>query len=265
MTSKREDGYHDLVSLFLRIPSMESLRITPLKQASCDRVRTLGLEIEGENILLRALRLAREAGFSVPFLDVEIQKNLPPGSGLGAGSGNGAALLQWLAANTPSPVWQQVARSTGADVSFLFSGAPLALVSGIGDVIEPLPCFPLSALVVFPGWKVGTKNAYGELDERCGGVYSKKESEARSETDALYKALVEGRPCGFLPNDLASALLERFPRYSELFVLFEELGYHAWGITGSGSAAFALSPKTRLPEVPWPSWVEQVIFLPSLF
>ena len=46
-----------------------------------------GMELEGENIVARALRLARASGLAVPPLDIEILKSLFPGAGLGAESG----------------------------------------------------------------------------------------------------------------------------------------------------------------------------------
>ena len=264
VTSKRQDGYHDLVSIFQRIASTESLRVTPREDVSCDCVRTQGMEVQGENIVARALRLARAAGFLLPFFEVEILKNLFPGTGLGAGSGNGAALLQWLASNEKDPRWEAVARGTGADVPFLFSNVPLALVSGTGDQIDPLKPIPLSALVVFPDWDIGTKNAYSELDERCNGTYPMTEASARDEAEEIYKALAEGRSWGLLPNDFAPPLLKKFPGYRELFTLFEELGSSAWGITGSGGAAFALFSRPVSSSVRWPAWVRQVLPLHDL-
>ncbi len=76
---------------------MESLIAAPRKKHENNKdnedfIQVPGLNIEGENIVSRALRLARGAGFEIPPLDVKIIKSLPPGSGLGAGSGNGASI-----------------------------------------------------------------------------------------------------------------------------------------------------------------------------
>ena len=83
VTGRRGDGYHDLVSLVLRIPSGETLRVAKRPEpASGDLVKVKDMTLEGENIVEKALRLARESGLSVPFLEVEIVKSLFPGSGL---------------------------------------------------------------------------------------------------------------------------------------------------------------------------------------
>ena len=57
VTGRREDGYHDLMSVFLRVPSGETLFVTP--NAETDRVEMRGLDLtfEGENIVSKALRL----------------------------------------------------------------------------------------------------------------------------------------------------------------------------------------------------------------
>jgi len=268
VTNKRPGGYHDIMSLFLRLPSVETLLIS---RANADAVRVRGFAVDGENIVSRALRLAREAGLDVPFLDgvpfldVEITKNVPPGSGMGAGSGNAAAILNWLSAGLDETrmadwkKWQDVALKTGADVPFLFSRHPLALVSGIGEILEPLP--PLQKLhisVVFPEWSVGTENAYTQLDAWYDSGYPFTASVARAEANILHGKLLNQEHIGQLPNDFAPMLIDKFPAYLELFDMFSKAGCFAWGITGSGCAAFALSGK-ELPSLAWPSWVERVL------
>jgi 4-diphosphocytidyl-2-C-methyl-D-erythritol kinase len=278
VTRKREDGYHNIVSLFLRLPSTETLLISKARRAE-DTVRVYGADVGAgeENIVARGLKFAREAGCEIPFLDVEILKTLYPGSGLGAGSGNGAAVLCWLAGtNWPARekkklhddfTWRDVALKMGADVPFLFSGVPLALVSGIGEVVEPLePSRPrLHASVVFPNWSVGTKNAYGRLDRWYGGSYPLDEAEARTEAEGLCRKLCSGERIGLLPNDFTPELVEKFPDYSKLFEMFEKKGSRAWGITGSGGAAFALFAEAPdLCAFEWPLEVRQVLSMDVL-
>jgi 4-diphosphocytidyl-2-C-methyl-D-erythritol kinase len=268
VTGKREDGYHNIVSVFLRLPSVETLLVSEAQGAREDMVRVYGVDIgaEGENIVARGLRFAREAGYEIPFLDVEILKTLYPGSGLGAGSGNGAAVLCWLAGEKKKLHddlgWWDVALKMGADVPFLFSGAPLALVSGIGEIVEPLEFSRprLHASVVFPDWSVGTKNAYDQLDRWYGASYPLDEAAARAEAENLCRKLRDGEHIGLLSNDFASELMEKFPEYGKLFDVFEKKGSCAWGITGSGGAAFALFAKTpNFRAFQWPLEVRQVL------
>ncbi|MDR1379130.1 MAG: 4-diphosphocytidyl-2C-methyl-D-erythritol kinase [Synergistaceae bacterium] len=271
VTRRREDGYHHIVSLFLRLPGVETLSISKAEKGNeeGDSVRVQGAEVEGENIVSRALRYARDAGCRVPFLDVEIVKNLYPGSGLGAGSGNGAAILRWLAGEVEkvpekeaTHLWRNVALKTGADVPFLFSGLPLALVSGVGEILEPLDPMRLHAVVVFPAWSVKTGSAYERLDHWYRGDYPLSETAARSEAEELCAKLRNGERVGLLPNDFAAELMDKFPDYGTLFGVLEKIGAYAWGITGSGGAAFAiLRESPSVFAVEWPLGTKQVLSL----
>ena len=269
VTKKRRDGYHDIVSLFMRLPAVEMLCISKDGGYVADNVRVSGVEVKGENIVSSALRLAREAGLDVPFLNVEITKTIWPGSGLGAGSGNAAAVLLWLAKsaepqeNDPTcQKWQNVAFKTGADVPFLFSCYPLAMASGVGEILEPLEPLRLYVSIVIPKWSVGSENAYSQLDSRYDGKYPLSDSEARAEAYALHQKLRAGEQIGLLPNDFSASLIEKFPDYLEFFDMCDKSGSIAWGITGSGGAAFALSYRAQpcLAEAR-PSWARRVLTL----
>jgi 4-diphosphocytidyl-2-C-methyl-D-erythritol kinase len=205
---------------------------------------------------------------------VEITKTLPPGSGLGAGSGNGAAILRWLAGEEDlgsrgGSAWRNAARRTGADVPFLFAGYALALASGTGEVLEPLEPLALHVLIAFPEWSVGTENAYARLDDRYKGAYPLNDAAARAEAAQLCRDLrrgesgksrKSGEKLGLLPNDFTPPLMEKFPDYDKLFDVFDRGGASAWGITGSGGAAFALFHEAPVPRaLSWPSWVRRVL------
>ena len=94
--NKRSDGYHNIVSTFLRIPSGDVLYISEASERN-DEV-SANIHLTGENIVAKALRVARENGFKIPYLNVKIHKSIPPGTGLGAGSGNAAAVLRLFGA-----------------------------------------------------------------------------------------------------------------------------------------------------------------------
>lgn len=259
VTGRRDDGYHELVSLFVRIPSGEALFVTPDAGEDAVVMRGLDLNFSGENTVSRALRLAREAGAEIPPLRVEIVKALFPGSGLGSGSGNAASLLRWLAPSDPALPWEDIARRTGADVPFLFSGFPAARVSGIGERIEPT-AFPfLRGCVAFPDWDVATGSAYAALDAAYSGGYPLGPEGALAEFNHVHEALKRGESVGLLPNDFMPPLVESHPQYNEWFSLMESVGALGWGITGSGGAAFALFQDEHEPVL-WPEWVRQVLF-----
>ena len=242
---RRPDGYHNLVSTFLRIASGDVLYIS---ESSIGRdVVTADIPLTGENTVAKALRIAREEGFKVPPLNVKIHKSIPPGSGLGAGSGNAAAILCWLGA-------EKAAAKVGADVPFLASGLGIASVSGIGEHIEPMKTVVPHGVIAIPDWQTSTKDAYAELDEMGYGFDILF---ARTEMRDIYHANA-GRKVGLLPNDFLKVLIKDHPKYNELFRMFEKAGADAWGLSGSGSAAFALM--SRPVKFTWPGYVKNVLY-----
>jgi len=89
--------------------------------------------------------------------------------------------------------------------------------------------------------------------------------EARHEALTLHQKLLAKKRIGQLPNDFAPILIEKFPDYLSLFDMFDKSNAIAWGITGSGGAAFALSDGARpSPPFVWPSWARQVLTLDIL-
>ena len=245
VTNKRKDGYHNIVSTFLRIPSGDVLYVSEAS-AGTDIV-TADMYLPGENIVAKALRVARAEGFRIPPLNVKIHKSIPPGSGLGAGSGNAAAILWWLGA-------ERVAAKVGADVPFLVSGLNIASVSGIGEHIEPVKEAAPHGVIAIPEWETNTKEAYAELDAMG---YEVGIMLARTEMRDIYHANA-GRKVGLLPNDFLKVLIKKHPKYNELFGMFEKAGADAWGVSGSGSSAFAVMSKPKI--FTWPSYVKNVLY-----
>ncbi|MDR1472739.1 MAG: 4-diphosphocytidyl-2C-methyl-D-erythritol kinase [Synergistaceae bacterium] len=243
----REDGYHDIYSLFWRLRSPEALEISV--PSPDDELRVTGADIPGENILSRVQRHIRGVcgDGSFPGVSMRLHKLLPVGSGVGAGSGNAAALLRWfgrvrhatsLGGDVPGMA------SLGADVAFLASGRDLALAHGVGDLLDGLDgSLPLSAVICFPEWASYTARAYASLDayRRARGMGPPMD-EVRSRVEALsvLNSLRNENKLGILPNDFISCLSEYESCYNTLYEVFDKNGSIAWGLCGSGSACFAL-------------------------
>lgn len=168
ITGRREDGYHLLSSEMVSLDLADELEIEEGKAAVLledaiawsgavwERPR-LDVPSDPSNLVLRALRLAElEAR-------IRLVKHIPAGAGLGGGSSDAAAVLRWAG------LFETVAASTlGADVPFCLRGGR-ALVSGIGEVIEPLAFERLYFVVVTPGFSVSTPAVYRAFDELGAG------------------------------------------------------------------------------------------------
>ena len=263
VTGLRDDGYHYLSSVFIKILSGERVYIKENELSDHDAVEMSGLDIEvqGENIALKALRIARELGANIPALYIKIFKAVRPGSGLGAGSGNAAAVIKFLAENykLDNALCFEIAKRTGADVPFLLADYDIALVTGIGDVIRPLDlnlkfnygCENLSLSagqknfsieLVRPDWSVSTREAYAAIDANLI-KFNKNldEQEAQREINFICDKLLNGERVGLLPNDFYEFYLaDKYSGYRDIFKKFESEDCIAWGLSGSGSAAFGI-------------------------
>lgn len=240
ITGKRPDGFHSLKSIFFRLSPLETLTIKPQYDHNVkDKISLTGEEVQGRNILEDVLEGTRKA-MEIPPLHIDLMKTIPPGSGLGGGSGNGAALLSWIEGFYGGPLPRP--EVFGSDVSFLHSMASWAVVSGRGEKWRPLAAPPPrpEVVVVVPNWTVSTAEAFSAISKRYGETFPTTDEEAEGEIESILGVLKERGRVGLLPNDFSEVLQEKHPQYGEIFTLFEECSAAGWGITGSGSGCFGL-------------------------
>lgn len=109
-----------------------------------------------DNLISRALRaVGREA-------HVRVVKRIPVGGGLGGGSSDAAAVLRWAGCDDLA-----VATSLGADVPFCLRGGR-AQVTGIGEVVDPLPFEPRTFTLLTPAFGCSTAAVYRAWDDLGG-------------------------------------------------------------------------------------------------
>lgn len=242
ITGRKENGLHELQSVFFRIEGPETLLVRTPSPAARDRIAVYNCVIKNENIIDKALKLLRKANLARQPVEIELYKAIPPGTGLGAGSGNAAALVEWARRTFGGPKMFGFEKEIGADVPFLCSSIDIARVGGVGEKLDPIPgTFRFSGLVLIPAWRSDTGKAYLEIDRKAAGRWMPEEK-AIEESETVLSLLASGRKAGLLPNDFLGVLLERHNEYDEFFSLVEKAGALAWGLSGSGSAAFALFP-----------------------
>jgi 4-diphosphocytidyl-2-C-methyl-D-erythritol kinase len=227
----------------LRFQGHESILVRYPVSGETDIVRVYNYVINGQNIVLKVLKALREQGFPPTPLEIDINKTIPPGTGLGAGSGNAAALIVWARSVYSREILKGTESSIGADIPFLAGHASLARVRGIGDKVEPVGMnLSFSACVLIPKWRSNTREAYRSVDERMNGCWL-SDVEAFEESEGVLAALAAKERIGLLPNDFLPGLLELHPEYKTLFGILEGSNALAWGLSGSGSALFALFAK----------------------
>ena len=143
----RADGYH-----------LIDAEMVTLDFADVLRVREGGTnDLPRDNLVSRALvAVGRSA-------HVRLDKRIPAGAGLGGGSADAAAILRWAGCSSV-----EVAVGLGADVPFCLLGRGRARVTGIGEVVEPLPDVDLAFTLLTPPLHVSTPAVYAKWDELGG-------------------------------------------------------------------------------------------------
>lgn len=260
ITGVRADGYHELRSVFLRLRLSDD--VWCLRDA--DLAGPDQLTIEGEvecpvadNLVLRAAAAFRAAaaaeGGQIPSVRIGLHKRIPIAAGLGGGSSDAAAMLQLLAMLHPGIPDQvsirSLAAAIGADVSFFVDGAGAALVTGIGESVEPLPppIEPVGLLLVAPPLGATTRDVFRAWDTGPGTVASEAggtvdELATRLRAGATPSALVELAPRLRDANDLWAAAATVTAGLGELRSSLESRLERPFLLTGSGSTLFALYP-----------------------
>jgi 16S rRNA (adenine1518-N6/adenine1519-N6)-dimethyltransferase len=227
VVGKRENGYHELDSLMVSVSEPhDEVILRPALSTSLvvTGKRGAGVPSDDRNLALRA---GHSVGASV---NIELDKGIPMGGGLGGGSADAAAVLVGaprLAGIEVDPDdLDRVAVSLGADVLFCLRGEGAMRVRGIGDELEPVTLPPCWTVIATPPFGCETAAVYRAWDTLGGPVGEPVE--------------IDGLPP--LRNDLERAAHAVEPRLAAFKVLVEHAGGGPALLAGSGSSYAMLFP-----------------------
>ena len=246
---KRADAYHELRTIFQTISLHDDLRLRASKTSGiCLTIRgneSLSLQPVRKNLVYTAVDALRRELEIRSGVEIDLNKKIPAGRGLGGGSSDAAAALhgylQLTRRTIPAPRLMEIAASLGADVPFfLFGGRALGI--GRGDEIYPLPDIPkLTLLVVSPrDIHVPTPDAYRWL--RAPALTKNRA------TPKLWKfcALCWSAQESGLSNDFERPVFQRHPRLAQIKRALLQRGATEASLAGSGSAVFGVFPSPAL-------------------
>ncbi|XP_006853120.2 4-diphosphocytidyl-2-C-methyl-D-erythritol kinase, chloroplastic/chromoplastic isoform X2 [Amborella trichopoda] len=154
ITSRRQDGYHDLASLFHVISLGDTIKFSLSPTKSKDRLSTNvpGVPLDDKNLIIKALNLYRKKTGSDKFFWIHLDKKVPTGAGLGGGSSNAATALwaanQFSGCLASEQDLQEWSGEIGSDVPFFFSHGA-AYCTGRGEAVQDIPSpIPLNTPMV---------------------------------------------------------------------------------------------------------------------
>jgi 4-diphosphocytidyl-2-C-methyl-D-erythritol kinase len=242
---KRDDGYHDLETIFYPIDLYDTLDINI--EPGHLKINNIHINSDSRivprntaNICYTAIENFFSAFPQSRFYNIEIyiHKFIPMGGGLAGGSSNGAAIIKYLAQYfgvDKERNWNDIiklALDTGSDVPFFLYEKP-CFAQGRGEIMEPLDEFKLDydILIVNPNINVSTKDAFAQLNFTPG-------EERPSELSSVH-FFDPDKPYVF-KNDFEDVVFEMHPAIAEIKQQMLDGGAVFASLTGSGASVYGL-------------------------
>ncbi|MDE6787318.1 MAG: 4-(cytidine 5'-diphospho)-2-C-methyl-D-erythritol kinase [Muribaculaceae bacterium] len=242
---KREDGYHDLETVFYPVglynglpqnpePFCDILEVIPAEKTEFRFVgRNVDCPLE-KNLVYKAWKVFKEAYPDLGEYQITLEKHLPDGAGLGGGSADASGVIYMLNELSGEPFSKEelakIALKLGADCPFFIYNCP-CYAEGVGERLKPIS-LNLSgwwSLLVKPEVSISTKEAFAGVTP-CKSDFSLKETIMLSPEDWQ----------GKMVNDFEGSL---FPNHSVLKDIKEKMlenGAVYASMSGSGSTVFGL-------------------------
>jgi len=249
VTGKRDDGYHNLITLMCPIDLSDTIFIQFEQEKTCITCSHPDVPENKKNLAYRAVQVFFKMFHNNDKkinkgTNIIIKKNIPVGAGLGGGSSNAAKVL--LALNhyyDQSFSFQTLLKmglSLGADVPFFLSDKP-AIATGIGEKLNVYKRLkPFWVVVVYPGFSVSTAEVYKNLNL---GLTKRKKN--------LKGYLFDNQDL-YLPhdlcNDLETVTERRYPDVRDAKKNLLDFGAKGALMSGSGPTVFGIfyDPKIAL-------------------
>ncbi len=224
VVGRRPDGYHLLQTAFRLIERCDWLRFSPRRDDEVKLAKPLPGIAETDELAVRAARLLKKEAGSKQGVDIEIEKNIPIGGGLGGGSSDCATTLAVLnrlwKIDLPGESLAEMALSLGADVPFFLLGGN-AFAEGVGERLTPLELPSAWYVVLVPPVSVSTRE-----------IFAASELTRNSQT-----IKISSFSAGFGRNDLEPVVCRRHAEVAAHLEWLRQFGDAR--MSGSGACVFA--------------------------
>ena len=226
------EGYHPVDSLVVFADFGDELCFEAAEASGLEIAGPFaeGLEANSDNLILKALNLAR-----APSQKVRLQKNIPISAGLGGGSANAAAVLRRF-----DPTQRVNDVHVGADVP-VCRQSRTALMRGVGEDVTPvLGLGQIPAILVNPLVAVSTEAIFKAFDS----IERENEPERNASQGSLLKRALAGQ------NDLQAVAIKKAPIIDQVLSQIEmQDGCQLSRMSGSGASCFGLFETMEASQV----------------
>ncbi len=252
IVGKRDDGFHNIESIFYPVPFCDILEINTGKNID---FQTSGLIIDGndqDNLVLKAFHLLADK-YKIGPARIHLHKQIPMGAGLGGGSADAASALVLLNRlfnlNLSESVLEELALSLGSDCPFFVKNIP-QYVTGRGENLKPVEV-DLKGYYIYlinNGTHVSTKEAYSGISP---------EHSTQDLRELVRLPVSEWR--NSIKNDFEVSVFKNHPELKRLKQNLCDKGADYASMTGSGSTMYGLFKKA--PELSYKFDFEKIIKL----
>lgn len=250
---KRDDGYHDIESIFQSISLYDELLIEKMHEKNKCYVSVDSMELPEKNTITKAYdAFVKKTGID-NGIKVFLKKVIPSGAGLGGGSADAGALIRALntmfEAKLTYEECVEIALNVGSDVPFFLCGGISvedyennfsAVVTGRGDVIKKIPSrTDLFYVLICPDVHSSTPEAYGLVDENPG---------LKMDNDCPGVAFLEEMfhddvKSWRFSNSFTEVLSRKYPDIRKALEDLKDNGAEYVQMSGSGSSVFGVFTK----------------------
>ena len=256
---KREDGFHNLETLFYPVGVVENpsdglvpqqvVDVLEIVEAPELQMHQYGIEYPGDpmdNLCVKAYKALKQ-DFDIPPVAIHLYKKIPVGAGLGGGSSDAAFTLRGLnemfSLGLSDAQLAAYAATLGSDCAFFIYNRPM-IGTGRGEILEPAEISPLDEYeirMVYPPYFVSTAAAYGGIVPRNKRAANGEKFDSRQLVEMLRNPVETWREC--VVNDFETTVFAKIP---ELAPYKDELyaqGAVYASMSGSGSSFFGIFRK----------------------
>ncbi|NPV14642.1 4-(cytidine 5'-diphospho)-2-C-methyl-D-erythritol kinase [candidate division WOR-3 bacterium] len=239
---KRSDGFHEIVTTMVPLEFGDTVQIKKNRSGLTLKITGIQLNITPEqNLAYRAANLFFRQIKIPPCCSIKIHKRIPPGSGLGGGSSDAAAVLLGLSALFDFPIapktLHRLASQLGSDVPFFLRGSA-CVARGRGERLRKIRLPLLNFMLLIPKFGINTAWAYQALDRQRRHLTPSPIS-----PKILALKLRRNEPAGVaaqLYNSFEPVVCRRFPELKRAKALLLKKGACAASLSGSGSTVYGL-------------------------
>lgn len=270
VVAKREDGYHDIETVFYPVLLQDALEIKPMRPLDPAQLRKrieagllvqpddafmpyrllprkkedipcCSLEMTGnefpfsaaDNLVVKAYLLLQQ-DFDLPSIDIKLHKHIPSSAGLGGGSSDCAFMITLLNRRfnlrMRESMMERYAAKLGSDCAFFVSNTP-SLATGRGEILNPIGLTLKGYTILLVKPDISVKTA----DAYASVTPHRPEI---SLSDAVMRPVSEWKDCVF--NDFEPSVFAKHPLLAEIKQKLYDLGAEYAAMTGSGSTIYGI-------------------------